>query len=373
MSIFRQSALDALSSPEKLDQPLQLLRPSQWLLLLSLGGFCTAILIWSICGRLPVRIDGRGVLVRKNSLTQVQSEINGQVQSLSVQVGDCVEQGQQMARVDPVRQETEQDQAKIRLQQLISQDKQEDELGEIRLDQLEDEITRIKGLATIGALSLDDINRRNKELSSLKDNLTSRNSQREREITMLKTRIRSLGQEIARTATIRAPLNGCVIDRSVNQGEVVQSGSTMFFLDTQPNSTKLDSLAFFRAGDGKRLSPGQRVRITPDSAKQQRHGGIEGTVLAIRNLPVTEQALVKRLGQKSLLDSVRANTQGALIEVVTTLERDPSTVSGFNWGGGPGPDLKLTAGTPTAVRVLVEERRPISYVIPILRDLTGIY
>ena len=81
MSIFRKSALDALSSPEKLDQPLQLLRPSQWLLLLSLGGFCTAILIWSIYGRLPVRIDGRGVLVRKNSLTQVQSEINGQVQS----------------------------------------------------------------------------------------------------------------------------------------------------------------------------------------------------------------------------------------------------------------------------------------------------
>jgi HlyD family secretion protein len=25
------------------------------------------------------------------------------------------------------------------------------------------------------------------------------------------------------------------------------------------------------------------------------------------------------------------------------------------------------------VRVLVEERRPISYVIPILRDLTGVY
>ena len=274
------------------------------------------------------------------------------------------------ARVDPVREETEQDQAKIS-QQLIL-DQQEDELGEIRLDQLEDEITRI-GLATIGALSLDDINQRNKELSSLKDNLTSRNSQREREITMLKTRIRSLGQEIARTATIRSPLNGCVIDRSVNQGEVVQSGSTMFLLDTQPNSTKLDSLAFFRAGDGKRLSPGQRVRITPDSAKQQRPGGIEGTVLAIRNLPVTEQALVKRLGQKSLFDSVRAYTQGALIEVDTTLERDPSTVSRNTWGGGPGPDLKLTAGTPTAVRVLVEERRPISYVIPILRDLTGIY
>ena len=373
MSIFRQSALDALSSPEKLDQPLQLLRPSQWLLLLSIGGFCSTILIWSIYGRLPVRIDGRGVLIRKNSLSRIQSEISGQVQTLSVKVGDCVDAGQQMARVDPVREETEQEQVKIRLQQLISQDRQEDELGRVRVDQLQNEIDRVSGLASIGAMSIDEINRRRKELSSLQDNITSRNSQREREITMLQTRIRSLEQEMTRTATIRAPQQGCVIDRSVNQGEVVQPGSTMFLLDTQPNSDNLDSLAFFTAGDGKRLRPGQRVRITPDSAKQQRHGGIDGTVLAIRKLPVTEEALIRRLGEKSLFDSVRPERRGALIEVSTSLERDSSTVSGFKWGGGPGPDLKLSAGTPTAVRVLVEERRPISYVIPILRNLTGIY
>ena len=55
MSLFRQSALDALSNPEKLDQPQRLLRPRQWLLLLSLGGFSLSILTWSVLGRLPVR------------------------------------------------------------------------------------------------------------------------------------------------------------------------------------------------------------------------------------------------------------------------------------------------------------------------------
>ena len=38
MSLFRKNALDALSSPEQLDHPLRLLRPGQWLLLLSLVG-----------------------------------------------------------------------------------------------------------------------------------------------------------------------------------------------------------------------------------------------------------------------------------------------------------------------------------------------
>ena len=62
-----------------------------------------------------------------------------------------------------------------------------------------------------------------------------------------------------------------------------------------------------------------------------------------------------------------------MIEAVTSLERDPHTHSGFDWGGGPGPKLTLSPGTGTGVSVLVEDRQPISYVIPLLRDMSGIY
>jgi hypothetical protein len=58
---------------------------------------------------------------------------------------------------------------------------------------------------------------------------------------------------------------------------------------------------------------------------------------------------------------------------VTSLQRDPHTPSGYDWGGGTGPDLQLSAGTTTEVSVMVEDRQPISYVIPLLRDLSGIY
>ena len=93
MSLFRQTALDALSNPEKLDQPLRLLRARQWLLLLSLGGFCLSILTWSVLGRLPVRVSGRGVLVRQDSLKLVQSESTGRLQELAVEVVDSAFQG----------------------------------------------------------------------------------------------------------------------------------------------------------------------------------------------------------------------------------------------------------------------------------------
>lgn len=373
MSLFRKNALDALSSPEQLDQPLRLLRPGQWLLLLSLGGFCLTMVLWSLFGRLPIRISGRGVLIRTDSLTLVQSESNGRILSLEAKVGDCLQAGAAMGRVEPVQQDVEQNQARTQLEQLKQQDMEEDRLGAVRLRQLEAEISRVEGLADLGALPMDDIERRRQELSSLRDSLASRNSQREQQILQQQTRIRSLEETVQRTATIRAPISGCVIDRSIHTGEVVQPGTTLFAMEAPTRDTPLESLAFFPAGDGKRLSVGQRVRITPTSTKPQRHGGIEGQVTAIRRLPVQEDALAKRLGLSSLLDAVRTQNQGPLIEVSTSLRRDPRTVSGYDWGGGPGPDLILTAGTPTEVRVLVEERQPISYVIPILRDLTGIY
>jgi len=373
MSLFRKNALDALSSPEQLDQPLRLLRPGQWLLLLSLGGFCITIAVWSVFGRLPVRISGKGVLIRTNSLTVVQSEAAGRLLELNNGIGDCVKRGQLMARIDPVSQEVSKQEAQLQLQQLINQDQQEDRLGAIRIRQQEAEIARIRSLVQSGAISLDQLSQREKELSSLVDSLEARDGQREQQIQQQQARINASDEEIKRIAQIRAPIDGCVVDRNVHRGEVLQAGSPVFTLDAQDSRQPLESLAFFPAGDGKRLSVGQRVRISPTSTKQQRHGGIEGAVLSIRQLPVNDTALIKRLGLESLLEAVRTEPKGPLIEVKTSLAKDPSTVSGYDWGGGPGPALQLTAGTPTEVRVLVEERRPISYVIPILRDLTGIY
>ena len=373
MSLFRKNALDALSSPEQLDHPMRLLRPGQWLLLLSLGGFALTIAIWSVVGRLPVRISGKGVLIRSNSLTVVQSEAPGRILELHKRIGDCVKRGQLMARIDTVKQEVGKQEAEIQLEQLISQDRTEDQLGSIRIRQQQAELDRIKSLARSGGLSLDQLSQRQKELSSLVDSVEARDGQREQQIKQQQSRIEALDQEMSRVATIRAPISGCVVDRNVHRGEVLQTGSTLFTLEAASPGDPLESLAFFPAGDGKRLSVGQRVRISPTSTKQQRHGGIEGQVLSIRQLPVSDQALIKRLGMESLLEAVRMEPKGPLIEVKTSLKRDPSTVSRYDWGGGPGPTLQLTTGTPTEVRVLVEERRPISYVIPILRDLTGIY
>jgi len=179
---------------------------------------------------------------------------------------------------------------------------------------------------------------------------------------------------VARTATVKAPRAGCITDRYVQLGQVVQPATTLFELERSNENYSLESLGFFPAKDGKRLRIGQRVRVTPTTTKPQRHGGIEAEILSVRRIPVSKEAVINRLDNKeSLFKAINPKEEGPLIEVITSLRKDPTTPSGYDWGDSKGPELQLTGGTPTTLRVLVEERRPISYVIPLLRDLSGIY
>ena len=66
-------------------------------------------------------------------------------------------------------------------------------------------------------------------------------------------------------------------------------------------------------------------------------------------------------------------TGGAYIAVTAQMQRDPSTVSGYAWSSSTGPPLAMSAGLTATVRTTVEERAPITYILPFLRSVSGIY
>ncbi|MCP4800950.1 MAG: HlyD family efflux transporter periplasmic adaptor subunit, partial [bacterium] len=213
---------------------------------------------------------------------------------------------------------------------------------------------------------------------ALEHQILAEDNRRDQAIHQQKLALANLKREIDRTSIVRAAEDGCLVGRHVQSGQMVQPGTTLFELDTRTNATSIKSLAFFPAKDGKRLKLGQRVRVTPTTTKPQRHGGIQGVITSVGQLPVSYEAMKLRLGNEATVKSVSQSgssggSSAPLIEVTTTLEKDDNTISGYDWGGGDGPDLQLSSGTTTDVSVIVEERAPISYVIPLLRDLSGIY
>lgn len=67
-NIFRKEALERLSSPEQLDQLMQIVTPRSWLPLAVLGGLIGCGLVWSVFGRIPVTTSGQGVIVQADSM-----------------------------------------------------------------------------------------------------------------------------------------------------------------------------------------------------------------------------------------------------------------------------------------------------------------
>lgn len=62
-SIFRQESLERLSSPEQLDQLMQVVNARSWLALGALGSLVLLAIGWSIFGRIPITVTGKGILV----------------------------------------------------------------------------------------------------------------------------------------------------------------------------------------------------------------------------------------------------------------------------------------------------------------------
>lgn len=372
MSLFRKAALDALNTPEKLDEPMRLLRQSYWSALVTFALFSSGLLLWSIFGRLPIRIEGSGLLVRADNLQKIQSESSGRVADIFVEKGDCLLKGQRLARIESTKEDLDRRKLISSLQLLVSQNKGEDLLANIRLAEIEKQLNRVNNQALTGAISNDELSNLKQTLVNTRIDILSRSNTRQAAIQDQTNQIKNIDSLILANSFVTSPKSGCVIDSQIKIGEVVQVGATMFELEGNKDQVELQSIAYFAPADGKRLLVGQKVKITPSTTKQQRHGGIQGRITRIMSIPVSEEAVTSRVGNSRWFASLKKG-EGPMIEVHTSLPRSASTFSGYDWGGGPGPAIKFTAGTPTSLRVLVEERRPISYVMPILRDLSGIY
>jgi hypothetical protein len=61
-SIFRQSTVDRLSTPEDLDELMHITGPRYWLVLVALGGLLITAIIWSIVTTIPTTVAAAGAL-----------------------------------------------------------------------------------------------------------------------------------------------------------------------------------------------------------------------------------------------------------------------------------------------------------------------
>ena len=431
--LFRKEALERMSSPERLDQLIRIVAPKDWLFLGSALLIVSMILAWCVWGRLPTTVNGQGVILRPRRIVEIQSQASGRLVTFRLRVGDAVRRGDIIGVIDQaeIRKQLQEDRA--RLKEFQSQDREKTSLHQEQFQLQSRDVEAQKKYLTMQSLNkeklikdaevlapilkkrmesrkammdqglipkvsdealqaekeflenqsrISELQAQLREIESQLKQLDTKQQELQRQLfeasTGRKNEILTLTKNIAlyevqleRDSKITSEYSGRVLEIAVNAGQVLSSGSRIASVEFSPTSEEMVCVTYFPVRDGKRVRPGMKIQVTPDTVKRERFGGILGRVTSVSAFPVTKEAATIFLGTPEVVS--RLVKDEPQIEVVANLRKDASNASGFKWSSSAGPPISISAGTTTTARVTVEERAPVSYILPFLRSVSGIY
>ncbi|WP_200285155.1 NHLP bacteriocin system secretion protein [Rhabdochromatium marinum] len=411
--LYRPEALRRMRSPEQLDAMLHLTHPGAWMLLGILGLLIVLAVAWGVLGRIPIRVNGMGVITLAEVQTyRLQAQAAGTVRSVAVRAGARVAAGDPVAilalPVDEAELVSAQAALRLAQEQYDTQSKflQEDtelrrrtttELEQTLQSVIQDSQQQLSFLQELldtqsAALKKGYYTRQQVEstrsslfsttqaIAKARDQIAqnrlslseSENQNRQQELALrtaveqaeapVKRLVATLGSE----QTITAPVAGVVTELDVAPGSLIEVGQLVAVVEQWGKT--LNAVGYFAVGSGKQINPGMQAEVSPLSVERDRYGSLRARVEAVSLLPVTQDALVARLGNPTLVQTLLQG--GAPISVTLTLIADDKTESGLQWTSSQGPPVKITPGDTAEVSVVVREERPMEFVIPLFEAWT---
>jgi HlyD family secretion protein len=430
--LFRSNALARAASPDGVDRMLHVVRAKDWIPLLTLTGLLLAGSIWAVEGSVPTKVAGRGALLRPRRVVSIQTLAGGRLEALSLHAGDIVRKGDLLARTDQseLRRRIQDDRQLLMVLTLQDQTKTASQEQQTGLQEQQDQLERKflqsqrrsleRSLADAQALT-EGLNRRYRSVQQLlKEGLIApiapevieservwrenqaqildykaKLDQIEGQAKQLDTRLSSLTREVFDAATARqnqiaevrariaqselqlsnsgdvlSEYAGRVAEVFAAAGQVLPAGGKLLSVEIQDADDALVALLYFPIKDGKRVQPGMLVQVTPDTVERHRFGGIIARVTAVSPLPVTREGALSNVGNPDLVRDIMSD--GACLEVTARLEPDRSTFSGYRWSSSRGPRALMSSGLTVQAQVTVERRAPVTYLIPLLREDSGL-
>lgn len=415
--LFRESALERLSSPEQLDQLLQVMSPRGWISLIAIWALLAAIIAWSILARVPSTVEGEGIIVAGGGLMVVVSPGNGRLTEILPSVGDHIATGQIVATIDQRGLEDELAETDSHLKELQAQhelllelDRREEEVqknlaetekqrleqtaefAQERVDRLNERRVIIDRLVDEGVMTPFDLHKVVEDLEDTKlqerqarlqiKQLAAKNReasfQRERRrmerklmLDELAGKVSMLQRRLERESKVRCHFAGTVVEVRAAVQTTVSVGEEILVIQPEASaSERLQAILYVSAATGGRVALGDVVHISPATVKREEHGSMVGTVSFVDSKPTSKQAMLVLLNDSDLVENFTREI-GVLLELRVSLNPDESTFSGYQWSTVSGPPQKISAGTMCKGSVTVDTHRPIELVIPMARKKLG--
>jgi len=422
-SPFRKKSLEKLSSPEQLDQLLQVTSSSSWLAFLSIAVLLVVIVIWSITGSIPRKTDGIGILLpegnyREFSVQEIPATISGIITNLHIDEGDQVAANQTVANIQPdnfyeqklsiallqtqhqdlqnenetlffletdsLKQSASQrDRESAALQAIISA--KEINLGHLQTIADNKELLAKSGTITIvdSVESASEVTAEAAELNGFRHQLMQQDinyenlqletnklrSQRSLLISQSQARITNQQNLLQSQQQIDSIVSGTVIQVSVAEGSRVRTGQRIAVME-RGNASNLRLHGYVPIFSGKDITIGMKVQISPTTVKREEYGFLNGTVTWASQYPEGSQEIVNMVQNQELADLIVERTEiPLLLEIELDLGQNNTR---YSWSTGNEPPHKLDVGIISYFSVITESKRPIELVIPYIKNSLGL-
>lgn len=368
-----------------------------------------AVLFWSFFGVIDVTINGRGILVSEFGLKDIQSPVKGTVNLINIKIGDIVNKGDLLLKIEDPELELKLIAAKKRLQNLqedyqslkdrISKEYSAEKKAlqskikstQFNIQELEKEINSLKTildkhlkLLEEGLISQKyylseeqnivikkvDLESKKSELSDLlaqeqKEYRTQELIQKEQEVAKEAENLGLLQINLAESQII-SPADGEILELKVAKGQLVNQGESLLWMEVKDeiNASSPKILAYFPIQSGKKMQEGDRAQMTVKTVNENKFGGIEGRISQISPFAVSDKNIFNKIQNKTVVNYLM-NSHPAVVEAIIDPYLDPNKPHRFLWSSGLQPDTLISNGTIGEVYAIVEKVRPIYYLLPL--------
>jgi HlyD family secretion protein len=410
--IYRQAALEKLSSPERLDSLMQITNPKGWIALLGMLVVIAGAVVWGFLGSAPDNVAGAGILLHEGGIFNIEASGSGLIRDIVTPPGASVAVGDIIAHLDLPDLDQQIQQAQTELTELQANRQRAAQLivqqRDLQLQSIDEDIGRLgqettalgeqeqylvkrleaqrravelelitaeQAQATAQELSQTraSIVGNQAQLAQLQSNRAAAENSAAQSIFALDQQLEGTRRQLAtlqlqhdQQSVTRSPFAGQVIDWILDVGNIAVRGSPLVSVELAGRD--LQALIFVPL-QGSRIRSGMTVHLSPEGVSWEEYGYMLGVVASVSDAPVSPEVMNRLLHNTTLVEAFSA--AGGAYLVTVTPELDPSTPSGFKWTSRHGPEIKIGTGTLFTAIVTVDEQPPIALVIPALRSWLG--
>lgn len=166
-------------------------------------------------------------------------------------------------------------------------------------------------------------------------------------------------------AQIKSTADGIITNLAIVEGSAVQQGSVLAKVQ-QGDGEDCIVVCYAPLASGKQIKEGMQVLIYPTTVNKQEYGHMVATVERVEDYITSTENMQVQLGDDNLVEAFLQD--GPVLEIKCSLRKDAATSSGYYWSSTKGAEININAGTMVEANVVIEEKAPITMLIPFLKE-----